>query len=76
MPDTVGKVSRAAKSLCMWVRAMDTYARVAKTVEPKKAKLKEATAQLAESQEMLKGKQNELKKVQPQSAPAPTCRPL
>ena len=33
----VKKVSTACGSLCMWVRAMDTYARVAKTVEPKKA---------------------------------------
>jgi len=63
-PDTVGKVSTAAKSLCMWVRAMDTYARVAKTVEPKKAKLKEAASNLAESQAMLKEKQNELKEVE------------
>merc|ERR1711965_1003199 len=39
LPDTVGKVSKAAKSLCMWVRAMDTYARVATQVEPKKQKL-------------------------------------
>jgi dynein heavy chain len=29
-PDAVAKQSAAAKSLCMWVRAMDVYARVAK----------------------------------------------
>jgi dynein heavy chain len=64
MPDTVGKVSKAAKSLCMWARAMDTYARVAKTVEPKKAKLKAASEQLAESQSMLKEKQASLAEVE------------
>ena len=64
MPDTVGKVSKAAKSLCMWARAMDTYARVAKTVEPKKAKLKAASEQLAESQSMLKEKQAALAEVE------------
>ena len=64
MPDTVGKVSKAAKSLCMWARAMDTYARVAKTVEPKKAKLKAASDQLAESQAMLKEKQSALAEVE------------
>ena len=64
MPDVVGKVSKAAKSLCMWARAMDTYARVAKTVEPKKIKLKQASEQLAESQSMLKEKQQALADVE------------
>jgi len=63
-PDTVGKVSKAAKSLCMWVRAMDTYARVAKTVEPKKEKLKGAQKQLSDSQAMLKEKQEALAEVE------------
>jgi dynein heavy chain len=46
-PDAVGRVSTAAKSLCMWVVAMDTYSAVAKTVEPKKKMLAEAEATLA-----------------------------
>ena len=29
VPDKVEKVSKAAKSLCMWVKAMDVYAKVA-----------------------------------------------
>jgi hypothetical protein len=29
---------QAAKSLCMWVRAIDLYARVYRTVEPKRQK--------------------------------------
>ena len=48
----------------MWVRAMDTYARVAKTVEPKKVKLREATQKLSESHAMLKSKQDELSAVE------------
>ena len=35
-PETVGKVSFAAKSLCMWVRAMEVYGRIYRTVEPKR----------------------------------------
>lgn len=35
-PDTVGRVSLAAKSLCMWVRAMEVYGRIFRVVEPKK----------------------------------------
>ena len=45
-PDSVGRVSKAAKSLCMWVLAMDTYHSVAKTVEPKKVAKAEAEAKL------------------------------
>ena len=37
-PEVVEKVSKACKSLCMWVIAMDTYAKVHKTVEPKRAR--------------------------------------
>ena len=45
-PDSVGRVSKAAKSLCMWACAMDTYSAVAKTVEPKKKALNEAQTTL------------------------------
>eukprot|EP00304_Pavlova_gyrans_P012708 CAMPEP_0206041750 /NCGR_PEP_ID=MMETSP1466-20131121/6142_1 /ASSEMBLY_ACC=CAM_ASM_001126 /TAXON_ID=44452 /ORGANISM="Pavlova gyrans, Strain CCMP608" /LENGTH=4121 /DNA_ID=CAMNT_0053416453 /DNA_START=38 /DNA_END=12403 /DNA_ORIENTATION=- len=64
VPDTVGKVSSAARSLCMWVRAMDTYSRVATQVAPKKAKLEEATRKLNEAQAMLKEKQDALAEVE------------
>lgn len=37
LPEFVLKQSKAATSLCMWVRAMDVYANVAKVVAPKKA---------------------------------------
>ena len=40
------KVSKACKSMCMWVRAMDLYSRVLKEVGPKRAKL--AAAQVSD----------------------------
>lgn len=63
-PDIVGRVSFAAKSLCMWVRAMEVYGRVYRVVEPKKKKLEQANKQLAEKQATLheaKEKLRELK---------------
>ncbi len=62
--DIVGRVSFAAKSLCMWVRAMEVYGRVYRVVEPKKKKLELANRQLAEKQATLheaKGKLREVK---------------
>lgn len=45
--DGVKAVSSAAMCLCMWVRAMVVYDKVAKSIEPKKAALAEAEGQLA-----------------------------
>lgn len=42
VPEKVEKVSKACKSMCMWVRAMDLYSRVVKEVEPKRQKLRAA----------------------------------
>ena len=50
----------AAKSLCMWVRAMKVYDEVAKVVEPKKLILAESMAKLQEEQGKLKAVQDEL----------------
>merc|ERR1719261_2267468 len=44
-PDRVERVSKAAWGLCMWVRAMEVYDRVAKVVAPKKETLAEAEAE-------------------------------
>jgi len=63
VPDLVAKKSNAAKSLCMWVRAMDVYARVAKNVEPKKAALKKAQDEVAVMNDMLAKKNAELNEV-------------
>eukprot|EP00744_Colponema_vietnamica_P002637 GILI01004106.1.p1 GENE.GILI01004106.1~~GILI01004106.1.p1 ORF type:complete len:1989 (+),score=654.53 GILI01004106.1:157-5967(+) len=59
----VGKVSTAARSLCMWTHAMDLYSRVAKEVEPKRQRLAEMNKQLDDANTMLKGKQDQLQAV-------------
>lgn len=46
VPDKVEKVSKACKSMCMWVRAMDLYSRVLKEVGPKREKLAAAQVSL------------------------------
>ena len=63
-PELVGKVSKAAKSLCMWCYAMDVYSEVAKAVEPKKKALHEAQATLDEVMSALKVKEDMLAEVQ------------
>lgn len=35
-PEKIANVSKACKSMCMWVRAIDMYAKVFKVVEPKR----------------------------------------
>jgi dynein heavy chain, axonemal len=59
-PDTVAKTSSAAKSLCMWARAMHKYDSVAKTIEPKKQKLAEAEHELSTAQAILMEKRTAL----------------
>jgi dynein heavy chain len=54
IPDEVAKVSRACCSLCMWVRAIDYYAKIFKTIEPKRIKLLQAESELAESMTSLR----------------------
>jgi dynein heavy chain, axonemal len=44
--EAVEKVSKACKSMCMWVIAMDLYSRVFKQVAPKKTRLDEAQQSL------------------------------
>ena len=62
-PEAVGKVSSAAKCLCMWVHAMVTYDMVAKTIAPKKASLEKAQAELAEVMAKVDAKKAELQGV-------------
>ena len=39
IPDEVAKVSRVCTSLCMWVRAIDLYTKIFKSIEPKRIRL-------------------------------------
>jgi dynein heavy chain len=63
VPEKVEKQSLAAKGMCMWVRAMDVYSRVAKEVEPKREKLNKLKADLKVVQDGLAVKQNALQEV-------------
>jgi len=63
-PTFIGGISGAAKSLCMWACAMNTYDRVAKNVEPKRQALKGAEEKLANAQATLLQKQAELRAVE------------
>ena len=67
-PDKVVQASSACAGLCKWVRAIESYDKVAKVVAPKKEKLKEAEAELAVVMKDLKAKQDQLKEVQDKMA--------
>ena len=58
-----GGVSKAAKSLCMWVRAMEVYARIAKDVEPKRKLLASSMKTLMKKQEQLRKMQVKVKEI-------------
>uniref|UniRef100_A0A3Q3BGU1 Dynein, axonemal, heavy chain 6 n=1 Tax=Haplochromis burtoni TaxID=8153 RepID=A0A3Q3BGU1_HAPBU len=66
MPEKVEKVSRACRSMCMWVRAMDLYSRVFKEVGPKREKLAKAQVKLDVTMATLKEKQKKLQEVENQ----------
>ena len=53
----ISRVSKAATSMCQWVRAMEKYYWVSRSVAPKRAKLEEAQTSLNETMRAL----NELK---------------
>jgi len=72
-PEAVAKQSRAAQSLCLWARAMDTYHRVAAAVAPKRAKLRSTEAILAAADAQLHEKQARLR-VMPPAACLPIHR--
>ena len=59
-PEIVAKTSKVCKSICLWVRAIDTYAKVYKMVEPKIEKQREAERQLNEVMALLRRKQDQL----------------
>ncbi|XP_067106416.1 dynein axonemal heavy chain 6 [Osmerus mordax] len=66
IPEKVEKVSKACKSMCMWVRAMNLYSRVLKEVGPKREKLAGAQAELDATMSTLRAKQAQLQEVQNQ----------
>ena len=63
-PVKVAKASLAAEGLCKWVKAMESYDGVVKVVAPKKERLAQAEAELAETMAQLNQKRNELKAIE------------
>ena len=52
-PDIVGRASSAAKGLCMWVRAIETYGQIFRQLGPKKEKLRQLQDQLEKKRKSL-----------------------
>ncbi|XP_049813740.1 dynein axonemal heavy chain 6 [Schistocerca nitens] len=67
-PETVAGVSKVCKSICMWVRAIDCYAKAYRIVQPKKAKLAAAEQELNQIMSVLREKQQALAAVEKQIA--------
>ena len=63
-PVTMGRVSQAARSLCMWVCAMEVYGRVYRVIEPKRQRLSQATRRLEKTQAELAEAKARLQEVQ------------
>uniref|UniRef100_A0A667W9Y7 Dynein axonemal heavy chain 6 n=1 Tax=Myripristis murdjan TaxID=586833 RepID=A0A667W9Y7_9TELE len=66
VPEKVEKVSKACRSMCMWVRAMNLYSKVLKEVGPKREKLAMAQAELDVTMATLREKQQQLQEVENQ----------
>lgn len=61
-PTQVKQHSKAAMSMCMWVRAIETYAEIFKVVMPKRQKLREAEFAYGALEAKLRLKQDELQR--------------
>ncbi|KAM9845816.1 dynein axonemal heavy chain 6 [Aulostomus maculatus] len=64
IPEKVEKVSKACKSMCLWVRALDFYCQVFKEVHPKRQKLARAQEELDVTMAALKEKQQKFEEVE------------
>ncbi|CAK9808028.1 Dynein axonemal heavy chain 2 [Anthophora quadrimaculata] len=63
-PEKVGMVSIAAKSLCIWVIAMEKYGKLYRIVAPKREKLQAALMSLKQKEDALKEAMQQLEKLQ------------
>jgi dynein heavy chain len=63
-PEAVERVSKACKSMCMWVIAMELYSRVFKEVAPKRKRLEEAQQSLESTRAKLEEKAAALAEVE------------
>jgi dynein heavy chain len=67
-PTLVARVSVAAKSLCMWVRAIVTYSDVAKLVAPREERLQEAAQACDNAMRQLQLKKDKLNVIEEEMA--------
>eukprot|EP00741_Cyanophora_paradoxa_P002212 tig00000555_g2144.t1 len=68
MPDRVKQASSAAEGLCRWVRALESYDRVAKVVAPKREAAAKAEGEFNVTMEGLNKKRAQLKEVEDKMA--------
>ncbi|UJR33040.1 hypothetical protein I4U23_020499 [Adineta vaga] len=64
VPEKLKAVSSAASALCIWIRAIESYARVYRIVQPKKERYQKAVSELNEKQNLLQESKNELSNIQ------------
>lgn len=64
IPEKLRAVSSAASALCTWIRAVESYARVYRIVQPKKERYQKAMFELNDKQQLLEQSQNELMNIQ------------
>ena len=62
-PTAIGKISKACKSMCAWVLALQNYTEVHRMVLPKQQRCKEAQEALSVAYENLRQKRSALKQV-------------
>ncbi|KAG7211512.1 hypothetical protein KM043_010780 [Ampulex compressa] len=63
-PELVAKQSKVCKSMCIWVKAIDGYAKIFRVVEPKRQRLQLAQSELQAIKELLGLKQQQLAEVE------------
>jgi len=64
IPEKLKGVSSAASALCTWIRAIESYARVYRIVQPKKDRYQKAIFELNEKQNLLEQSKIELLNIQ------------
>ncbi|CAF4390767.1 unnamed protein product, partial [Adineta steineri] len=64
IPEKLKGVSSAASALCTWIRAVESYARVYRIVQPKKERYQKALYELNDKQNLLEQSKNELINIQ------------
>ncbi|KAE9554264.1 hypothetical protein FO519_002498 [Halicephalobus sp. NKZ332] len=62
-PESMKQVSLAAEGLCLWIKALDIYNKIAKVVEPKKEKLKKAELMVKQHMKQLEQRRKALQEV-------------